>query len=175
MKLKTNAFRLIILTFMFTIACNDDNESEQEPEQETFLCCGDNPFENQNIDNLDQTNGEITIFPYTTSNGDAINDFFRVINLELYPNNTVTIYDLNDNIVYIADDYYGQDFSDFFPNNEEVENGTIPIGTYKYKLVIENEQTFVDVGYFCLFANDTSFVSGLIECGNGEFDPVVAN
>ena len=128
-----------------------------------------------NIDNLDQTNGEIIPFPYTTSNQDGYNDKFEVENLELYPNNTVTIFDLDDNTVYSASDYSSLLYSEKFPNLDDITNGIIPIGTYKYKIVIENEQTFTEYGYFCVFESDTSFVSGLIECGNGEFDPVVTN
>ena len=172
MKLNRKLLHLILLTSILIVSCNDNNETAPEPEETTFLCCGVNPFAAQNVDNLDQSAGEVTVFPYTTSNGDGVHDYFGAINLELYPNNTVTIFDLNDNVVYTATDYYGQDFSALFPNNNEVADGTIPIGTYKYKLVIENEQTYVDVGYFCLFANNTSFVTGLIECG-GDFDPIV--
>ncbi len=177
MKLNTKILTLLLFTSIITLSCNDNNEPAQEPEPEleTFLCCGENPFESQNIDNLDQTNGEISVFPYTTSNGDALHDYFRINNIEFYPNNIVTISDFEDNVIYSVSNFTGQDITLFFPNNTEVSNGSIPIGTYKYRIVIENEQTFVESGYFCLFQNDTSFVSGLIECGNGEFDPVVAN
>tara|TARA_R110000796_G_C14346717_1_gene411033 strand:- start:83 stop:610 length:528 start_codon:yes stop_codon:yes gene_type:complete len=175
MNTNLNFLCLILICSLLLINCNDNNEPTNELESEIFLCCGDNPFTSENIDNLDQTAGEITVFPYSTSNGDSVNDYFRVDNLEFYPNNTLTIFDLEDNIVYTASNYNQQDFSLFFPNNNEVSNGTISIGTYKYKIIVENEQTFVESGYFCLFENDTSFVNGLIECGNGIFDPVVTN
>ncbi len=175
MKLNMKNLKLILLTAIISLSCNDNNEPAQEPELETFLCCGENPFISDNIDNLDQTNGEIIPFPYTTSNQDGYNDKFEVENLDLYPNNTVTIFDLDDNTVYSASDYSSLLYSEKFPNLDDITNGIIPIGTYKYKIVIENEQTFTEYGYFCVFESDTSFVSGLIECGNGQYDPVVAN
>ena len=172
MKLKTNIFRLIILIFLFTIACNNDNDSEEEPEQETFLCCGENPFSSDNVNNLDQSAGEISVFPLLTANGDATNDYFWVNNLELYDNNSVTLYDLNDNVIFSTDDY----------GIDNLYGGILDIDdtSLKYKVVVENEQTFVEFGYVCVITgigpDDTefSFFNECDELGPGFFDPAIA-
>ena len=127
---KATILSSLFLSMVLTYSCNDSSDDPQpEPEQASFLCCGENPFANLNVDNLDQTAGEVTVFPYTTANGDGINDKFRINNLELYLNNTVTIFDLEDHIIYSADDYDELNYNNYFPDLNAVANGTIPIGT----------------------------------------------
>ncbi len=155
-----------------TIGCNEDNEPEQQPETETFLCCGENPFASENIDNLDQSPGEINVFPVFTPNGDAYNDTFRIENLDLYPNNSVTLYDLNDNEIFSTDNYGN---NNFYGGNLNIEDGSL-----KYKIVVENEQTFVEYGYVCVVTwngeGDSEF-SFYNECslGSNFFDPIIGN
>ncbi|WP_367998118.1 gliding motility-associated C-terminal domain-containing protein [Zobellia galactanivorans] len=45
-----------------------------------------------------------TIFGFATSNGDGINDFWAIRNLDLYENFNLRIFDLNDNLLFQADD-----------------------------------------------------------------------
>jgi len=145
----------IILFLFLTFSCNDSNE-DSEPELETFLCCGENPFENSNIDNLDQTLGEIEAFGMFTPNGDGINDHFEIQNIEFYENNTVTIYDLEDNVVFETQSYnnvdetvYWQSSQNAFKGVDQSTNAELAFGSYKYKIVIENESTFLEYGYVC--------------------------
>ncbi|WP_431137569.1 gliding motility-associated C-terminal domain-containing protein [Psychroserpens mesophilus] len=170
MKLKN--LTLILLLSIVTISCNEDNESEQQPEPEVFLCCGENPFELENIDNLDQSAGELNVVPIFTPNGDGYHDTFWIENIDLYPNNSLTLYDINDNVVFTIDNYGINNLYGGFLN---IENGTL-----KYKIVIENEQTFVEFGYVCVVTgigesdDDFSFYN---ECSleAGYFDPLIGN
>lgn len=94
---------------MFQIfSCSD--KTEQEPKLDTFLCCGENPFSNSNIDNLDQTIGEIIPSGAFTPNGDGINDSFKIQNIEFYTNHSVIIYDIDNNIVYETTNYENNPF-----------------------------------------------------------------
>ncbi|NQY29892.1 MAG: gliding motility-associated C-terminal domain-containing protein [Flavobacteriaceae bacterium] len=152
MKLSFKILTLILLSSILSIGCNDDNENvqqtetEPEPELITYLCCGENPFENQNIDNLDQSSGVINIVPVFTPNGDGILDVFTINNIGLYSNNLVTIYNLNNEIIFSTGNYNNGSNSYGWSNG----NNDFESGTYKYKIVIENEQTYLQYGYVCL-------------------------
>ncbi|CAM1341645.1 T9SS type B sorting domain-containing protein [Tenacibaculum amylolyticum] len=169
MKLKIKTLYLILPILLTIISCNNKNESQQQPE--VFLCCGANPFSSQNIDNLNQSAGEIKVIPLFTPNGDGVNDIFRIENIDFYPNNSVTLYDLNENEIFTTDNY---GINNFYGGNLNIENGTL-----KYKIVIENEQTFVKFGYVCVVTgveegdNDFSFNT---ECSLTDFnDPIIPN
>ncbi|WP_053976668.1 T9SS type B sorting domain-containing protein [Mangrovimonas xylaniphaga] len=149
MKRKTLFLSGILLSFSLIFNCNGNSDSE--PEQVTFLCCGDNPFANLNVDNLDQSLGEIKAMDALTPDGDGKNDIFIIENIELYPNNTVTIFDLNDNIVFNKSNYLSEyNYSTSFYGLNQSDNSELPTGTYKYKIVVENDETFVEYGYVCL-------------------------
>ncbi|WP_336127796.1 gliding motility-associated C-terminal domain-containing protein [Mesoflavibacter sp. CH_XMU1422-2] len=173
MKNRITILFTIILSFFLTFSCNDnDDEPEQEPELETFLCCGENPFSNSNVDNLDQTMGEIIPSGAFSPNGDGLNDTFAIQNIDLYANNTVIIYDIDDNVVFETNNYETNPFVGLNQSN----SSELPFGTYKYKIVIENETTFVEFGYVCLIRNfsesgDFSFINCTAEDPN---DPLLA-
>lgn len=59
-----------------------------------------------------------------TPNGDGINDFFEIKNLDKFPDNSITIYDQRGKIVYRSKGYK----NDFSAAN-------LPVGTYFYKFV----------------------------------------
>ena len=142
-----------MLTIVFT-SCGDDDETEQEVD--VFVgCCSDEPVFGANVDNLDQSvNGEISVSDIITPNGDAVYDYFGVINIENYANHTVTIYNSDDEVVFESNNYYG--FNNIFPDSEQTAIGIVDYadGTYKYKIVIENEETFLKSGTFCLYTDN---------------------
>jgi len=173
MNIKFKLAPLIFICLVLTFSCNNGDENESESESITYLCCNENPFVSQNVDNLDQTNGEISIYPIFTPNGDAYYDTFLIENIQHYPNNFVTLYDLNNDIVYTAENYGNtNDFG--WMNFDDLESGS-----YKYKVVIENEQTFVEYGYVCLVrtVEDGANFSFFTECSSFEpyFDPIIGN
>lgn len=163
-KLKIRILYFILLFPLLSATCEDNNEPTSE--LNTFLCCGDNPFVNENIDNLDQSLGEIKIHPLITPNNDGVNDLFMADNIGLYNYNSVTIFDLDNNIIFQTENYHinSNDFYDISLNMES--------GTYKYKVVVENEETFLEYGYVCLLRNreDSNGFSFLTEC-SGKIDP----
>jgi gliding motility-associated-like protein len=167
---------IIVLLFSLT-SCGDDDETPEDVD--VFLgCCSEEPVYGDNVDNLDQSvNGEITVSDILTPNGDNVNDLFGVINIENYPNHSVKIYNSDDELVFESDNY-GNSLSgeiNFFPDGEQTEEGitTYTDGTYKYKIVIEDEETFYKSGTFCLFTNNPPVEQqNFNECLDaGEFDP----
>jgi len=163
-------FRKLKLLFLvlFLFNCNNNDDNNNEPEQETYMCCGENPFASMNVDNLDQSAGELKVVELFTPNGDGMNDSFVVENLYNYSYNSVTLYDLDDNIVYSSENYNGNISWTVFSG--------IDSGTLKYKLVVENEQTFVEFGYVCMVKEigDGDEFSFYTECNDIGFDPIIA-
>ena len=160
----------IFLSTLITFNCNNSDDPEQQPEPETFLCCGENPFENMNVDNLDQSMGEIKAGGVLTPDGDGLNDSFFIQNIALYPANSVTIYDMDNTVVFQTDAYE----SNPFDGQNEMNGSELPFGTYKYKIVVENESTFVEYGYVCLLrdyseAGDFSFANCFVEDPNDPY------
>jgi hypothetical protein len=171
-----SSFVLTLLIVAFT-SCGDDDNNQDE---DVFAgCCSDDPVFGPNVDNLDHSiGGEISVSDIVTPNGDGNFDLFGVINIENYPNHTVTIYNSEDEIV-LESNNYGSSTNEIFPWLQasgifEAVDG-IADGTYKYKVVIEDEQTFFKSGTFCLFTNDPVVEQqNFSECLDaGEFDPIL--
>lgn len=165
---------ILLLVISFT-SCGDDDETPQEVD--VFLgCCSEEPVFGPNVDNLDQSQGgEIYVSDIITPNGDTDNPFFEISNIENYPNHNVSIYNSEDQIVFESNNYVGWD--NLFPDGEQTQQGITEYqdGTYKYKVVVENEQTFLKSGTFCLFTNNPSLEQqNFSECLDpGEFDPIL--
>jgi gliding motility-associated-like protein len=170
MKNYVSFIAIIMLMVSFTSCGDDDNNQEVDSFTD---CCNDEPVFGNNVDNLDQSvGGEISVPKFVTPNGDASNDLFGIENIQNYPNHTVTIYNYNNEIVFESMNY-GITGS-VFPDVGFSEISTVyPDGTYKYKVVIENEQTFKKSATFCLFTNNPPLEEQ--NFGNclepGEFDP----
>lgn len=188
---KRTAILLTFITSIFILnGCNNDDESTSETEAEKFLCCGENPFESLIVDNLDQSAlGIIEPIEIFTPNSDGINDHFEIENLEFYPNNIVTIYDLDNNVVFERENYNDVDESipgipanlNAFQGVNPSNNSVLESGSYKYKIVVENENTYLQLGYVCFVRNyedysgDDINIEGIsfFECMNGFFDPII--
>ncbi|WP_353778086.1 gliding motility-associated C-terminal domain-containing protein [Winogradskyella sp. 3972H.M.0a.05] len=170
---RINKSILSLLVFTMILSCNnnDDNQNEQN---EYFGCCSTDPVFGANVDNLDQSAGEIEVFTIVTPNNDAVNDGFGIRNIELYPNHTVTIYNSDNEQIFESTNYaFPNNFPDHTQNNSN-GNASFPNGTYRYKIVIENEETFRLSGSFCMFTfpdPEPDFTG----CNLGGFDPVISN
>ncbi|NAY92110.1 T9SS type B sorting domain-containing protein [Muricauda sp. JGD-17] len=155
-----------LVCLILVIGCSSDNNSfEEELESIDFSCCGPNPFEDTNVDNLDQSRGEIQLQGLITPNNDGINDFWIVNNLELYENFTLQIFDINGNLVFEADENsenFGFTESDFRSNKNSV---------FEYKLVIVDEATYLNQGYFCSFTGPEKRSAG--NCTTVFRDPIL--
>ena len=160
MKNRIVSFFSLILFINYSCSSNDSNT------EKTFLCCGENKFQSKNIDKLDQKAGKINVIKVFTPNDDAYNDCFQVENLNKYSFNSLTIYDLKDNILFTTENYGETNY--FCGDN-------INSGTLKYKLVVENEQTFVEFGYVCLVktVEDGKVFSAETECTFPFYDPII--
>ena len=162
MKFKNSLYLLVF--FLFIAACttnnNTDSNPDPNPSSQSFLCCGANPFLSQNVDNLNQSAGAINVLPVFTPNGDGFYDYFVVENLHLYGYNSITLFGLNDQVVFSTENYGSQN------NLLGGVNINLESGTYKYKLVVENENTFTEFGYVCLVnsSNDLNGFSFSSQC-----------
>jgi gliding motility-associated-like protein len=72
---------------------------------------------------LDQ-NCDLTIPNVFTPNGDGINDFFEITNLEHYPNSQMVVFNRNGKKVFEHSDYFGNWW----------DGGNHPVGTYYFVL-----------------------------------------
>lgn len=155
--------KILLLIFVFFIySCPKDELTEEQTNE--FSCCGVNPFESTNIDNLDQSAGEIMIGPYFTPNNDGVHDFWSMRNIHLYSNVSLDIFDANDKSIYSSTDF-NQTIGWSGDNREE--------GVYRYKLIIENEQTYLQQGYFCLILSSNTELT-TAECDpNWGPDPII--
>ncbi|MFT4780685.1 MAG: hypothetical protein ACJAZK_002133 [Psychroserpens sp.] len=167
---------LVMLISVFTfISCGDDDNNTEQIQNIYEGCCSADPVFGENIDNLDQSAGEIEVYTIVTQNGDAYNDMFNIRNIDLYPNHNVTIYNFDNQQIFQTTDY--TDISNLFPGYPQGENGSdssFPNGTYRYKIVIENEETFRKSGSFCVytFPDPEPNFEG---CNLGtQFDPIIA-
>ena len=171
-------FFIILISVGAFISCRDDDNNNQEVEDVFAACCSGLTAFGEDVDNLDQSQGEIVVENLFTPNGDAFNDLFGIENIGLYDNHTVTIYNMNDDVIFESTNY-GSNLNEYFPNvpygNSGVEG--IPDGTYKYMIVVENEQTFKKSGFFCLYTNNPPLEQqNFADCNPlepGEFDPLI--
>ncbi|MCK8143326.1 gliding motility-associated C-terminal domain-containing protein [Flavobacterium sp. I-SCBP12n] len=159
--------RIVFFIFLILLVNYSCNSNDSNTEQKTFLCCGENPLQSKNINNLDQTAGKINVISVFTPNEDGINDCFLVENLYKYSFNSLTIYDLNDKILFTTENY-GKNSNSFCGDN-------IKSGTVKYKLVVKNEQTFVEYGYVCIVKTEEEgkVFSAETECTFPFDDPII--
>ena len=178
MNFKIKYLPILLLAFTFT-SCNDDDDNSKDIEKESAFdgCCSPDPAFGANINNLNGLQGEIVVENLFTPNGDGINDLLGIDNIEFYENHTVTIYNNDDEVVFESTSY-GENNDESFPVGFQGEDGVvgIPDGTYKYKIVVVNEQTFLKSGFFCLFTNNPGIEQNFSECdplANG-FDPIIS-
>lgn len=134
---------LIPIFLAINIGCKKNNF-----DFEIFLCSSDHPLSAQNVYKLDQNSG-ILFFPNVfTPNQDGLNDAYFIPNINLYPNYLITISDLNDTIVYDSEEN-----GPFFDGKNKNTGEELKYGSYQYKVVIENEQTFLQYGYLSIIRN----------------------
>ena len=76
-------------------------------------------------------------------NGDGINDYWEITDIEVYPNNTVSIFNRWGNLVFEVNDY--DNINNVFEGNANRSNklggGKLPEGTYFYVITINNQNS----------------------------------
>ena len=93
---------------------------------------------------------DLLIYNGVSPNGDGLNDFFKIVCLEQFPDNNVKIYNRAGLLVYDQTFYDGNDPSRRFEgiSNEglSVIGSELPIGTYFY-VIDKNDGSVAKVGY----------------------------
>ncbi len=95
----------------------------------------------------------IYVSPLITPNGDGKNDYLFIYNIDLYLNNTLTVYDMENNLIYNKTGY--NNVNNVFVGTNPDSLLEYPVGSYQYILTIENEDTFVEHGYICLVRTES--------------------
>ena len=86
---------------------------------------------------------EVLITQFVSNNGDGINDFFTIVNIELFPNNTVSIYSRSGQLVYQEKGYQNDWFG--------ISKGKLLLeGSYYYIIDIDNDNLTDYKGWFYL-------------------------
>ncbi|WP_258097562.1 tandem-95 repeat protein [Marinoscillum pacificum] len=113
---------------------DDDNDgipTEDELEDEDQDCDGDGIP--SYLDDLEDCE-ELDVTNTVTPNGDGLNDYFKILGIEIYESNTVLIYNRWGNIVYKISGYNNNRGANTFVgiSNTMNSNSNLPDGTYFY-------------------------------------------
>ena len=99
--------------------------------------CSEESFMTEAISFLNKTKYGIS------PNGDGINDYWEITDIEVYPNNTVSIFNRWGNLVFEVNDY--DNINNVFEGNANRSNklggGKLPEGTYFYVITINNQNS----------------------------------
>jgi len=87
---------------------------------------------------------DIEVYNAMSPNGDGLNDVFTIRNIELYPDNTLTIFNRWGKVIYEVANY-GQ-YNRYF-DGRSANGTTVPVGTYFYSLKVKNYKEKVIKGY----------------------------
>jgi gliding motility-associated-like protein len=84
------------------------------------------------------------IYEAVSSNGDGINDYWRIdgIEAEPYNKNYVRVFDRYNNLVFETKDYNNKENSWQGESNHGLVKGALPEGTYFYTLILDNGKVF---------------------------------
>jgi len=139
--------------FFKEVLCDDDNDGQTDEDE---ISCGSNPkdsnslspdFDNDGIiDCLDKDNDGIKnsidpnpasyddflINEFVSDNVDGINDTWKVIKIDAYPNNQVFIYTRTGALIYTSKRYQNN-----WPSGNQ--KNEIPSGSYFYKIDLESD------------------------------------
>ena len=160
-----NFYKLLLLLFI-AYSCNSDDNADSDSEQTILAftgCCMENPYNERNVDEI---GANVIPDEFFTPNNDGYNDTLTFINIQNFPSNNVKIY--NDNNVLVADiDNYNNETNSY--NSDAYE---ILEGVYRYRVVIDDEDSYILQGYVCcvLFGElglDT------FSCDPLDIDPVI--
>ncbi|MDA0177146.1 tandem-95 repeat protein [Mesoflavibacter profundi] len=103
------------------------------------------------VNNANPSEDDLEVFNAVTPNGDGDNDVFVIRNIELYPDNTVTIYNRWGVIVYQTSGYgqSGNFFNGVSNGRATIEaDKQLPVGTYFYIIEYNNgNETKSKAGY----------------------------
>ncbi len=104
---------------------DEDFENDDEPDDPTYV-----------------RTANIIVYEILTPNGDGLNDIFRIVGIESFPDNQVRIYNRWGNLVYSAYGYNNTD--NFWDGTNSENNKKLPVGVYYYVIDLgeDIEKTF---------------------------------
>ena len=79
----------------------------------------------------DTLTSDIIIYNTFTPNNDNVNDTWHIENIDLYPNNSVEIYNRNGNLVFKENNYQNKEW------NGKYNNHNFPAATYYYIIILD--------------------------------------
>ncbi|WP_425390708.1 tandem-95 repeat protein [Ekhidna sp.] len=82
-----------------------------------------------------------TIYQTVSPNGDGMNDYWHIEGIDFYPDNTVTLFDRYNNLVFEINGYNNED-KVWIGNSNTGSNNTLPEGTYFYRISAGEAGTF---------------------------------
>ncbi|MEQ9008214.1 MAG: Ig-like domain-containing protein, partial [Ekhidna sp.] len=82
-----------------------------------------------------------TIYQTISPNGDGMNDYWHIEGIDYYPNNTVSLFDRYNNLVFEINGYNNED-KVWTGNSNKGSNSTLPEGTYFYRINAGEGGTF---------------------------------
>ena len=93
---------------------------------------------------LEEVIDPVIVYQVVTPDGDNINDTWIIDGIEQYPNNTVSLFNRYNSIVYKQDSYTNEGNSWSGQANEGFNNGQLPDGTYFYRIDLGNNTEILD-------------------------------
>jgi gliding motility-associated-like protein len=113
-----------------------------DPTTVTVIGTGITVEENNGFVIITDVDNEIVVYTGISPNGDGINDQFRIVGLDNFPNNTLQIFN-RWGVKIFEEDGYEQSGAKFFEGISEGratmgKNKELPVGTYFYVLEYEN-------------------------------------
>ncbi|MGB6267868.1 MAG: gliding motility-associated C-terminal domain-containing protein [Olleya sp.] len=152
-------------------AGTDPNDINDFPNEPTFNCCNNDSLSGLDVINLG-ADPDVQIYEAFTPNGDGINDGLFIFNVDLYPSNSIIIYDENDTVVFQTTGYSN---TNFFQGNNSATNTALVDGTYRYEFtfIATNGQTNIRNGFVCLVTQLYSSGTFGQDCNIQGFDPII--
>ncbi len=153
----------------------DPNDPTSFPDIPMFNCCNNDSLSDLDVDTIMNSNLDVNFPDLITPNGDGYNDLFNIFNIELYPSNTLRIYNNQDELVFLRENYDNEPLNAFDGDtNTGIE---IFDGTLRYELIFsdENGQENIRNGFVCVVTQVYSGTNFLESNCNTGFDPIIVD
>lgn len=127
-----------------------DSKSNTIPDSGSNESHGNHPINSgPNANGVTTDGDQLLIHPAVSPNGDGKNDIFQIEGLQKYPENKVTILNLNGIKIYEANGY--DNSNKYFDGHSNLTGGLVKQGTYYYQLEYkDNQQMKRKLGYLIL-------------------------
>jgi gliding motility-associated-like protein len=125
----------------------DASSMSPDFDNDGILDCDDFDIDNDLIDNSIDPNpykyDDLLITEFVSANGDGINDYWRIIPVDRYPNNEIWIYSRSGNLIYNKKNYRNEWSGDYKGNS-------VPESSYLYMIDFNGNGKIDNQGWFYL-------------------------